>query len=246
MEVIDVAPRRVLVVTPHPDDAEGGCGGTIARWIKAAGTEVVLVLCTNGDKGTADENILPEKLATIREREQREASAVLGVKEVVSLSHPDGGLEDTAMFRGQLVRELRRHRPDVMFCMDPYRSVSHAHRDHRLSGQVAIDAAFTYAWSYHHYPEQITMEGLKPHRLGAVYLWGSEKPDVCVEISDYLELKLESLGKHSSQFIDWANQMERVRRRAAIQGEAAGVPNAESFRRVNFDIGSLSWRYMNS
>ena len=61
-----------MVVTPHPDDAELGCGGTIAGWI-AQGTEVVYVLCTNGDKATGDPDMTSERLAEIREVEQAEA-----------------------------------------------------------------------------------------------------------------------------------------------------------------------------
>ena len=87
-------PGRVLLVTPHPDDAEGGCGGTVARWI-GEGAEVAYILCTNGDKGTGDLEMPPERLAAIREVEQAEAARVLGVKEVVFLRYPDGGLEDT-------------------------------------------------------------------------------------------------------------------------------------------------------
>src|SRR2546430_16797143 len=60
----------VLVVTPHPDDAEGGAGGTIARWTKQ-GRKVVLVVCTNGDKGTSDRNVKPEDLTRRRAEEQR-------------------------------------------------------------------------------------------------------------------------------------------------------------------------------
>ena len=67
----------VLVVTPHPDDAEGGAGGTIARWTKQ-GRKVVLVVCTNGDKGTSDRNIKPEDLARIRAEEQRQAASEQG------------------------------------------------------------------------------------------------------------------------------------------------------------------------
>ena len=66
----------VLVVTPHPDDAEGGAGGTIARWTKQ-GRKVVLVVCTNGDKGTSDRNVKPEDLARLRAEEQRQAAEVL-------------------------------------------------------------------------------------------------------------------------------------------------------------------------
>ena len=85
-------PERALVITPHPDDAEIGCGGTVASWI-AQGTEVFYVLCTNGDKGSQESDMTSERLAEIREREQAEAAAVLGVKEVVYLRHPDGALE---------------------------------------------------------------------------------------------------------------------------------------------------------
>ena len=119
MEIITNPPRRVLAVTPHPDDCEGGCGGTLGKWIHESGTEAVIVLCTNGDKGTSDRKMSPARLATIREQEQQDAADLLGAKEVVFLSHPDGELEDTMLFRGQLVREIRRHKPDAVLCIDP-------------------------------------------------------------------------------------------------------------------------------
>ncbi len=245
MEIITDPPRRVLAFTPHPDDCEGGCGGTLAKWIKEAGTEAVVVLCTNGDKGTSDRNISSKDLAAIREREQQEASDVLGAKEVVFLSHPDGGLEDTMLLRSQMVREIRRHRPEVIFCVDPYRSVSHTHRDHRKSGQVALDAAFSYAWSYLHFPEQITREGLEPHQVAEAYLWGSETPDVFVDICDYIELKVESLSKHASQMSSGREaRTERIRQGAARHGELAGLDCAEAFRRIRFDIGSMAWQFL--
>jgi len=246
MDIIQTAPARALVVIPHPDDGEGGCGGTIGRWVKEAGTRVVCVLCTNGDKGTSDRDMAPAALAAIREREQQEASAVLGVQQVVLLSHPDGGVEDTPLFRGQLVREIRRHRPDVLFCIDPYRSVSHTHRDHRMTGQVALDAAFSYAWSYLHFPEQIAEEGLTPHRVSEAYLWSSEAPDVFVDISGYVDQKAESLARHVSQFRNSTDRAERTRQGAAHQGEACGLPYAEGFRRIRFELGSLGWRLLSS
>jgi LmbE family N-acetylglucosaminyl deacetylase len=248
MEIIERFPRRALVVIPHPDDGEGGCGGTIGRWIKEAGTHVVCVLCTNGDKGTSDRDMAPATLAAIREREQQEASAVLGVQQVVLLSHPDGGVEDSRLFRGQLVREIRRHRPEVVFCIDPYRSVSHTHRDHRMTGQVALDAAFSYAWSYLHFPEQLAQEGLTPHQVSEAYLWGSEAPDVFVDISGYLDLKAESLSKHYSQMGHRPpdSTKNRIMEGAARQGETVGLPYAEGFRRLRFEPGSVAWRLLNT
>ena len=75
-------PERALVVTPHADDAEIGCGGTVAGWI-AGGSKVFYVLCTNGDKGTSDPDMTSKRLAEIREREQAEAASVLGIEKVV-------------------------------------------------------------------------------------------------------------------------------------------------------------------
>ena len=247
MEIITDPPRRVLAVTPHPDDCEGGCGGTLGKWIKETATEVVIVLCTNGDKGSGDRNMSSSRLAIIREREQQEAANVLGAKEVVLLSYPDGGLEDTLVFRGQLVREIRRHKPEVVLCIDPYRSNSHTHRDHRVSGQVALDAAYTYAWNPLHFPKQLTEEGLEVHQVLEAYLWGGESPDTYVDITDYVDVKAESLGAHMSQMSsDPEKRAERIRHWAGRQGKEAGLAYAEGFRRLRFDLGSLAWQLMNS
>ena len=86
------APRSALVVTPHPDDAEGGCGATMAKWISESGTKVVILMCTNGNKGTGDRSFTPEALAATREVEQQNAANVLGVSEVVFLRYGDGEL----------------------------------------------------------------------------------------------------------------------------------------------------------
>ena len=247
MQLITKPARKALVVTPHPDDAEGGCGATMAKWIKESGSEFIVVMCTNGDKGTSDRELQPAELAATREKEQRAASGVLGVKDVVFLAHPDGGLEDDLEFRGQVVRLIRQHQPDTIFCIDPYRSKSHTHRDHRMSGQVALDAAFTYAWSYLHFPEQISQEGLKPHRVEQAFLWASESPDCFVELEEAnLELKAEALSRHVSQMHSRTthDRMERIRRWSGETGEKAGVPFAEGFRRIQFGIGSLEWQFL--
>ena len=102
-----------MVVAAHPDDPEFGAGGTVAKWIKE-GWQAIYVICTNGDKGTPDPNMTSEKLATIREQEQRNAARVLGVSEVIFLRYPDGELVDGPEFRGKLVRLIRKYRPDIV------------------------------------------------------------------------------------------------------------------------------------
>ncbi len=243
MEILKTAPKRVMAVTPHPDDCEGGCGGTLAKWVKEAGTVASVVMCTNGNKGTRDREMTQDRLAATRKIEQQHASEIVGVSDVVFLDHPDGGLEDTELFRGQVTREIRRFKPDLILCIDPYRSRSHTHRDHRRSGQVALDAAFTYAWSYQHFPEQITEEGLEPHQVEQALLWGGEEPDVFVDIGRYLDIKVDSLGAHASQMSSTREQrLERVKNNSGRHKEAIGLEYAESFRRITFNLGSLEWQ----
>jgi LmbE family N-acetylglucosaminyl deacetylase len=102
-----------MVIAPHPDDAEFGAGGTAARWVKE-GKKVVLAVCTNGDKGTEDRTLSPEKLAGIREKEQRAAGQIVGFHDVVFLGYPDQGLEDSAEFRKSIVRLLRQYRHQLI------------------------------------------------------------------------------------------------------------------------------------
>ena len=229
-------PERAMVVTPHPDDAEIGCGGTVAQWI-GEGTEVTYVLCTNGDKGSGDLEMTSERLAAIREKEQGEAARVLGVKELIYLRHPDGGLEDSAEFRGQLVRAIRMHRPDTVFCPDPYRRGFYLHRDHRICGQVTLDAVFPYARDHLHFPEHLRADGLAPHKVGEVLLWGTEEPDAFVDITYTIELKIAALLEHVSQVSGAGSDRdvdEFVKANASRMGQRAELPYAEAFRRIQF------------
>src|SRR5579872_3488800 len=96
--------NSVLVVMAHPDDAEFGCGGTIAKWA-AAGKEINYVLCTSGDKGSSDPDMSPFKLARTRRVEQLNAAHALGAQEVVFLSYEDGTLQNTLGLRRDIARE---------------------------------------------------------------------------------------------------------------------------------------------
>src|SRR3989339_1407151 len=110
--------KIAMVVGAHPDDPDIGAGGTVLKLIKE-GWRTVYVVCTNGDKGTSDPDMTSPRLAEIREKEQRAAAGAMGVSEVVFLGYPDGALEDTHVFRGQIVRLVRKYRPHTVFSHDP-------------------------------------------------------------------------------------------------------------------------------
>ena len=225
-------PRKALVIVAHPDDAEFLCAGTIARWC-AEGWEVNYVLATSGDMGSHDPEMTRDRLAPLREREQRQAAKVLGVRECVFLGYPDGFVEDTAEFRGRLVREIRRFRPETVVTWDPSRSLNH--RDHRLTGEAAVDAAYPLARSHLSYSEHLE-EGLEPHRVREVLLAGTDQPDYYVDVSDFFVKKMQALRRHKSQVGRWpAREMrKRIQERMAVVGREAGYKLAEAFRRIEW------------
>ncbi|MCE2404094.1 MAG: PIG-L family deacetylase [Dehalococcoidia bacterium] len=232
---MDETPGRVLVVIPHPDDAEGWCGGTVAAWVKG-GARVVYVLCTDGSKGTDDPEMSPQRLAQIREKEQLEAASVLGVEDVVLLRHADGELEDTYEFRRELVRAIRLHRPDVILCPDPYRRKSHWHRDHRIAGQVAADAAFPYARDHLHFQELYRDEGLETHKAGTILFWAPDTPDTHIDIGGHIDTKARALVCHQSQNPGRTVEQaaEGISQRARLSAAGSQVEYAEAFRKVEF------------
>ena len=196
--------QRALVVTPHPDDAEFGCGGTVAKLVQA-GKEVFYVVATSGNKGGRDTDMTAEYLLDARQEEQKNAAAALGVSEVIFLEFGDGELEDDHAFRRELVYHIRRLKPDIVFTTDPFRSSFYIHRDHRMTGLVTIDAVFPYARDRLHYPEHID-QGLDGHNVDEVFLWGSESPDIFIDVSDVVDTKIAALVAHTSQLQDWVDQ----------------------------------------
>lgn len=221
----------VVVISPHPDDAEFGAAGTVARWSKA-GKEVVYVVCTNGDKGTTDRTISPGDLIRMREREQKAAAALLGVRRVDFLRLADQGLEDTPEFREQIVRIIRQYRPETILTSDPYRRYLW-HRDHRITGQVVMDAVYPYARDHLAYPEMLA-RGLEPHKVRNLLFWAAEDVNYRSDITETFELKLAALQCHVSQVTELgiADLKEWLLRRCRDMAQGAPFELAESFHRV--------------
>jgi len=224
-------PTQMVVFTPHPDDAEFGIAGTAAR-LAREGKDVIYVVCTNGDKGTNAPNMKPEELAKIREQEQLAAAELLGVREVIFLRYPDQGLEDTPEFRKEIVRLIRMYQPETVVTADPYRRYIW-HRDHRITGQVVLDAVFPYARDIFAYPDFLE-QGLQPHRVREVLLWGSEASNYHSDITDTFDIKIDALRCHKSQVGDSLSPdlKERMRQRHQTMAEGEDYELAEAFHRV--------------
>jgi LmbE family N-acetylglucosaminyl deacetylase len=236
LDLVADVPDRAMVVFAHPDDAEIGSGGVIAGWI-AAGCEVTYVLCTNGDAGTAERSLMPAQLAAKRAEEQRAAADAMGVKHLVMLHYPDGFLEDTREFLGDVVRALRQYRPHTVFVHDPYRIKHFQHRDHRKAGLTTTDAIYPFARDHLHFSEQITRDGLEPHKVRELWYWGADEPNVIVDVTGGIESQIAALVRHQSQLSGFnvaggETIGTRVRRGAAELAHGYGFQYGAVFRRM--------------
>jgi LmbE family N-acetylglucosaminyl deacetylase len=223
---------RVLVVAAHPDDPEFLAGGTVARLAKE-GREIAYVIVTNGNKGSGDRKITSDQLIPIREDEQRRAARVLGVGHVEFLGYEDGELEDTRALRRDVTHQIRRWRPDLIMTLSPYRTYNNFpgwHRDHRVTGRVVLDCVYPLARDHLAFPE--LPSEYEPHTVGEVHLIQWEHPQLIVDITDNMDLKLEAIRCHASQVGDFKAVEVRMRNRAAILGKEKGYSYAEGFDQI--------------
>lgn len=233
-----VAPKRAMVITAHPDDCEFMCGGTVAV-LTRGGWEVDIVVATSGNKGTKDPRMTSQRLAGLREQEQREAARVLGAREPVFLGLHDGGVQDDDELREIIVHQMRARRPELVITWDGFRA-GFNHRDHRNVGRSVYDAIYPAADDHLYHPEHKD-EGLEPHRPVVLLLGGQAgtgEPDFVVDIGPVLRRKVRAVLAHSSQMRGRTeeNMLRQWREQAAARRAEGGAEPVyrETFRRVTF------------
>ncbi|WP_091179731.1 PIG-L deacetylase family protein [Microlunatus flavus] len=223
----DAEVERALVVAAHPDDADFGAAGTVAGWV-AAGIEVTLLLCTRGDQGGFDDTPRDE-MPLLREREQRAASAAVGVTDVRFLDgFNDGWLEPTWDLQREIVRVLRDVRPQRVLCQSPVRMLQRlqaSHPDHLAAGEATVRAVYPASENRFAWPELVLEEGLEPWKV--VELWLMAHPDSphTVDITDRFDRKVAALQAHASQTAHLGDGLEGMLRGwNAANAERAGLP----------------------
>src|SRR3989454_2723480 len=193
--------QRAMAIYAHPDDAEFGMAGTVAKWAKA-GVEFTYCMVTNGASGSQDPDMTRERLRDIRAAEQGEAAKILGVRNVVFLEFEDGYLEPTIDVRRAVARQIRIHRPDVIFTMDPtmrYGGGYVNHPDHIAAAEVVLRSINPDASTRQMLPELWQKERLRPRNAQALFLMAFGNPDTIVDVSDVVEIKMKALLAHRSQ-----------------------------------------------
>ena len=231
-------PPSALAIGAHPDDVEFGCGGLLAKWA-ADGCVVHHLVCTDGSKGTWDADVDVAALAARRQVEQREAARRLAgdrAGEVRFLNYVDGELDSDLAARGRVALAIRELRPSVVLGHDPWKRYR-LHPDHRHAGLLACEGIVA-ARDPHFFKEH----PVPHHRPDALLLWEADEPDHVEDVSDVIDVKLDALEAHVSQFestmkaaddSELDDFRERVRARLATLGEPHDMDAAEVFKLID-------------
>ncbi len=206
---------HIIIIGAHPDDPDK-VGGTAYKWAQL-GYDVLMVSLTNGDAG--HQSIKAAELAKIRREEARNAGEVIGVR-YITLDNHDGQLMPTYENRLQVIKLIREQKADIVIFPRPY----DYHPDHRYTGVLVLDAAY-----------MVTVPTILPEvpflKKNPMFLFMSDefihpeafKADVCIDIDDAIEKKMDMYHQHKSQMYEWL---------PFNQGILDQVPAADSDRRA--------------
>lgn len=198
--------RVILLVVAHADDPALFIGGTLAAWADA-GWRVVVVRVTDDRWDsvglTEDETIERNSV------EFREASAVLGIEEIVEIGWPTDRLGDASevSLREVVIRQIRMHQPYALVSFDPYSGFGEDNEDHKLVAAAVDEAFWTSQFDLHH-PEHLA-DGLAPHGCFERWYFGrpvGEVTDV-IDIEATLDRKINAGCSHRTMLTNYANQL---------------------------------------
>ena len=236
--LLDSEIERILVVTAHPDDLDFGAGGTIAQW-SAKGIAISYCICTNGEQGGVDPTITRDEMKKIRRREQTAAGVVLGVSDIHFLDYRDGTLAPTIELRKDIVRVIRKVRPQRMLIQSPERNwdrLGASHPDHLAAGEAAIQAIYPDCGNPFAFEDLLHVEHLEPWTIKEAWVMMAEGNDHHVDITETFDLKMKALAAHESQVAHVEELEERVRDWGTKNGESVGLIAgriAETFKIVS-------------
>ncbi len=224
----------ILVFGAHPDDAELGAGGTIAKEI-ANGKKVGIIDLTRGELGTRGS-------AEIRDMEANNAAEILGVVVRDNLKFADGFFINDKEHQLKIIEQVRKYQPEIVLC----NAIDDRHIDHGKGSKLVSDACFLSGLIK--IQTQIDGEEQNAWRPKVVYhyiQWKNLEPDFVVNISDFIDKKTASILAYSSQFhdpnsdepetpISSKNFIDSVNYRARDLGRLVGVDYAEGFTAERF------------
>jgi LmbE family N-acetylglucosaminyl deacetylase len=228
----------VLCVAAHPDDLDFGASGTVTGLVRA-GVEVTYLICTRGEEGGFDDTPR-EEMPALREKEQRNAAAAVGVSDVRFLDgFRDGWLEPNHALVEQIVRVIRQVRPDRILASSPERNwarIGASHPDHLAAGEATVRAIYPAARNPFAFPHLLDDESLEAWTVPELWLMADPKPDTFSDITDAFDAKLAALKAHVSQTSHNPELETMLRNWGGSMAQLGGLPEgrlAEAFRVVS-------------
>ncbi|MFD9717237.1 PIG-L deacetylase family protein [Streptomyces sp. NPDC059076] len=206
-----------LVLAAHPDDVEFGSAGAVAVWTRKGHT-VSYLLATRGEAGI--DTLPPAEAAKVREAEQREAAARVGVSDVEFLDHPDGAVRAGEALRSDLVAAIRRRRPQLVVVFNHHQRTGTGRwnaPDHREFGQCALDALMDAGNRW------ILPSAGEPWSVQYIAVANAPEPTHAVDISTGLDAAVASLAAHKTYLQALGYSQEAVRPAVSGQAQAVGA-----------------------
>lgn len=219
----------ILAIGAHPDDVELGCGGTLAKLI-SEGKKVAVVDLTQGELGTRGTNVT-------RAEEAANAAAIQGYVNRENLKMKDGFLVNSEEYQMQIVKMIRKYKPEIVFS----NAIDDRHPDHAKGSKLVSDACFLSGLvKIETVLDNEVQEAWRPKQIFNYIQWKNIKPDFVVDVSDFMEKKIEACLAFKTQFYDPESAepmtpisskdfLESLTYRAQDLGRLSGVDFAEGF-----------------
>lgn len=233
----------ILAFGAHPDDVELGCAATIAKEI-ALGKKVGIVDLTRGELGTRG-------TAEIRDAEAKKAAEILGVSVRENLNFRDGFFKNNEKHQLEVIRLIRKYQPDIVLC----NAIDDRHIDHAKGSKLVSDACFLSGLKKIETSFESTIqEAWRPKLVYHYIQWKNIEPDFVVDVTDFMDIKMQSILAYGSQFYDpnseepetpitSKNFLDSTKYRAQDLGRLIGVEFAEGFTVERYlavsDLGKL-------
>tara|TARA_B110000037_G_scaffold216358_1_gene275291 strand:- start:48305 stop:49021 length:717 start_codon:yes stop_codon:yes gene_type:complete len=219
----------ILAFGAHPDDVELGCGATIAKEV-SLGKKVGIVDLTRGELGTRGS-------AEIRDVEASSAAKTLGIVVRDNLNFSDGFFINDKVHQLEIIKSIRKYRPEIVLC----NAIHDRHIDHGTGSKLVSDACFLSGLrKIETAVDGALQEHWRPKYVYHYIQWKNLEPDFVVDVSGFIDVKMEAVLAYSSQFYDAnskepsspissQNFIESVKYRAQDLGRLIGVEHAEGF-----------------
>jgi bacillithiol biosynthesis deacetylase BshB1 len=181
----------ILAFGAHPDDVELSCGATITKEI-SLGKKVGIIDLTRGELGTRGS-------AELRDKESAEAAKILGVHVRENLRFRDGFFVNDETHQLEIIKMLRKYRPEIVLC----NAVDDRHIDHGKGSKLVSDACFLSGLiKIQTELDGEQQEAWRPKLVYHYIQWKNLVPDFVVDVTGFMDVKVQSLMAYSSQFYD--------------------------------------------